>query len=264
MPRNRRTVRKPPPTSADVDDFGEELRFAGDRDELVLRIGRVRKALAVLPPTDRELVEVGRAAKKNFAQRFSNAIAQKTANALRADFEDILPNAEGIGHESQSKGAGGLKKLDVNYSTTRSGLELAVSVKTINFKDDTTSRYTKNVKRVDTELRAEAGDCHRRQGYAVLVALLFLPDDAASDGQAGASSLRHASNVLDYRSGRTSPKEDDERFELAFIGLYDSSGRVSFFPPGDDVPELGWPKITIPFSKVLQEIRVAYDERNRR
>ena len=51
-------------------------------------------------------------------------------------------------------GAGGLKKLDVNHSTPEIGLGLGVSIKTINFLDIKTRRYTKNIKRVDGELRA--------------------------------------------------------------------------------------------------------------
>jgi hypothetical protein len=100
-----------------------------------------------------------------------------------------------------AKSASGLKKIDVNYSSSRSGLELAISVKTINFKDEGTGRYTKNTKRVDGELRAEAEDVHKRQPYAVVVAYLFLPVDAATDGCG--SHADHAATLTDLRRGRS-------------------------------------------------------------
>ena len=53
-----------------------------------------------------------------------------------------------------------------------------MSIKTINFRDATTKRYTKNYTRADGELRAEASDYHERQPYAVMVAVIFLPIDA--------------------------------------------------------------------------------------
>lgn len=265
MARRADGSRKAPPTSKDLDDFSVELRHAGDRRALLSRVARLKTELAKkLSPDDFEIVEVtGRAAKKNLAQRFSESIAQKIANALRKELPGIQPDASGGGHESYSRGAGGLKKLDVNYSTTKSGLELAVSVKTINFPDEATARYTKNVKRVDGELRAEAQDCHARQPYAVIAAYLFMPRDSAEDGAGGQSSLAHAARVLAARAGRKTPEEPKERVELAFVGLYSDAGKVVFAHP-TDVPESGLPKRTMSFSVTLEEVRRVYRARNRR
>lgn len=262
-PRER--SRKAPPTSKDLDDFSAEMAYAGDRLRLLSRVKSLKEELAAkLDPEDFEFVEVtGRAAKKNLAQRFSEAIAQKIANALRKDFPGIQPDASGRGHESYSRGAGGLKKLDVNYSTTKSGLELAVSVKTINFPDHATARYTKNVKRVDGELRAEAQDCHTRQPYAVIAAYLFMPRDAAEDGGRGDSSLAHAARVLARRAGRESIDGQHARLELAFVGLYSDSGSVVFVDP-NDVPQKGLPEKTMRFSQTLEEIKRVHALRNGR
>lgn len=265
MTRSANRTRKAPPTSKNLDDFSVELHHAGDRKALLERVERLKEELAKkLSPEDFEIVEVsGRAAKKNLAQRFSEAIAQKIANALRSELPGIQPDASGGGHESYSRGAGGLKKLDVNYSTTKSGLELAVSVKTINFPDGATGRYTKNVKRVDGELRAEAQDCHGRQPYAVIVAYLFMPRDAANDGLDGGSSLAHAARVLAERAGRSSHEGPDERLELAFIGVYSDQGVVQFAAP-NDIPDSGLPQKLTSFSQTLDEVRRAYRLRNRR
>lgn len=253
------------PTSKDVDDFTVELTHAGDRRDLIRRIERLKVALSKieLDETDRELIELGRGAKKNFAQAFSTALAQKTADVLRPDFPGILPSEDGQFHESQSTGAGGAKKLDVNYSTTKSGLELAVSIKTVNFKDEVTNRYTKNTKRIDGELRAEAQDCHRRQPYAVLVAYLLLPFEAATDGDQGKSSLKHNAEVMAARGGRTSDQDNQSLFELCFIGLYDDAGRTSFFSP-DAAPEIGVPEEMFPFSKTIELVHSAFTARNKR
>ena len=78
--------------------------------------------------------------------------------------------------------------MDVNYSTVELGLGLGVSIKTINFPDPKTRRYTKNYTRVDNELRAEAADYHERQPYAVLCAVVFLPLEACDDGGVSAPS----------------------------------------------------------------------------
>lgn len=251
-----------PTARADRDSFAPELLVAGNRAQLVARIERLRAALEELglDDDDRELIELGRGAKKNFAQRFSNAIAKKTADALRPRFPGIFPDEAGRGQESRSAGAGGLKKLDVNYSTPQIGLGLAISIKTINFRDDATRRYTKNVKRVDGELRAEAQDCHERQPFAVLAVLLFVPADAAHDG--ALSSLKHAANVLAARSNRGSHREPPSLFEAGFIATYSDEGVANFYPARPDFPATGVPAEAMTFSEVLERVTEVFRARN--
>lgn len=135
-----------------VTTIVDELRSAGDR------------ALAVT-----------RADKKNYAEALSRKLAIRFANGLRPNFREILPDESGVGQESKARTAKGFKRLDVNYSRPEIGLGLGVSIKTINFRDPKTGRYTKNYTRVDGELRAEASDYHDRQPYAVMVAVVFIP-----------------------------------------------------------------------------------------
>jgi hypothetical protein len=264
------TKKKAPPTSKDLDSIVEELRYAGDRaaiDETCADISRHLRELS-LPEHYWNYIELGRGQKKNFAQRFSNALAQKIADALRPKFPGVLPDEHGRGHESRSSAAGGLKKLDVNYSTTRAGLGLAVSVKTINFRDEKTKRFTKNVKRVDGELRAEAQDCHTRQPYAVLVAIILLPIEASNDGTDG-SSLYHAWDVFSRRGGRTSTTDEPAHFEKVYIGVYESAGsqagRVALFDANlAKAPKRGVPTKLITISEIIRRAEKAFAARNRR
>ena len=92
--------------------------------------------------------------KHGYAVALSRALALRFANGLRQQFPGILPTPTGAGQESNARTAKGVKKLDVNYSTIELGLGLGVSIKTINFRDAGTKRYTKNYTRADGELRA--------------------------------------------------------------------------------------------------------------
>src|SRR5262245_44039395 len=82
---------------------------------------------------DRLAAQTTQKGKKNYAQALSSALARKVADALRPDFDGILPDAAGRGGESRARTAKGFKKLDVNYSTLELGLALGVSLKSVNF-----------------------------------------------------------------------------------------------------------------------------------
>jgi hypothetical protein len=230
-----------------LDQIDRELNWAGERDSISARSA-----------TD----------KKNYAESFSRALSQRFADALRDSFEGILPDVHGGGQESRARTGKGLKKLDVNYSTVELGLGLGVSIKTINFRDARTRRYTKNYTRVDNELRAEAADYHERQPYAVLCAVVFLPLDACNDGGKNApSSFGQAVQIFRYRGGREKPADDVTLFERILIGLYDSErgdfGRVCFFDAMDDPPRRGRPPASKSFREAVDAIVDAYDRRNK-
>jgi hypothetical protein len=161
-----------------------------------------------------------------------------------------------------------LKKLDANYSTVELGLGLGVSIKTINFRDAKTNRYTKNYTRGDNELRAEAADYHERQPYAVLCAVVYLPLDACDDGgRLAPSSFGQAVRIFRHRAGREKPTDDLTLFETILVGLYDADahdfGRVAFFNAMDNPPRTGRPKSLKSFREALRTITDVYDERNK-
>jgi len=239
------------------------------------------------PPDDGKQQE-----KKNYAERLSNAIAVLIAGKLRAtgSFQGILPLSDGSGRESGSAGGASKKrkKTDVRFATSDTGLELLVSIKTLNFRDAKTDkttgkivlgRYTKNMVRNDHELRAEAMDHHERFPYAVLVALFFLPIEACDDGAGDKSSFAHAVMTFRPRTGRVEPSDPPAKFERFFIGLYLSEGgeedAVGFFdvsappprrgrPPGPgDPPDPSRGGRLLSLDEVVAEIVRQYGIRNR-
>src|ERR1700730_5092837 len=178
---------------------------------------------------EREEVKT-REQKKNYAEALSRALAKRLANGLRPFFDGIMPDAKGNKQESRARTSKGYKKLDINYSTTELGLGLGVSVKTINFIDARSKRYTKNYTRVDNELRAEASDYHERQPYAVMVAIIFIPLDACADGKtrgrrSTASSFAQAVHIFRHRANRMAPIDAPAKFERVFIALYETAAR---------------------------------------
>ena len=214
----------------------------------------------------RESVAGSQAAKKNYAEALSRRLAQRIANALRSSFENILPDADGKGQESRARTSKGIKKLDVNYSTPELGLGLGVSIKTINFRDASSGRYTKNYTRADAELRAEASDYHERQPWAVMIALIFIPIDACDDGSPSTpSSFGKAVQLFRFRAKRESPEDSSMLFERVFIGLYDVDldrfGNVGFFDVMEKPPRTGRPKSVMGFAELISEITKTYNDR---
>jgi hypothetical protein len=239
--------------------------------------GKVRSIREALDKSAPRPADTGTAAeKKNYAERFSRHIATYVASALRRrEFKGILPTKEGERHESRARTAKGLKKLDVNYSTPQLGLALGVSIKSINFRDQKTKRYTKNYSRNDNELRAEATDYHQRQPYAVLVAIIFLPIDSCDDAgtgkgkEQGISSFGACVRYFRPRAGRKTPRDDVDLFERVFIALYepdgDNKGHTLFFDVMNKPPKNRRPRddeLLLDFENVMNEIKRTYDLRN--
>lgn len=208
------------------------------------------------------------AQKKNFAESLSRTLAQRFADCLRGTFIGILPNPDGSGQESKARTGKGLKRLDVNYSTLELGLGLGVSIKTINFRDASSGRYTKNFTRADSEFRAEADDYHQRQPYSVLCAVFFLPADSCADGNRNdASSFGQSVRIFRFRGGRENPTDDSTLFERFFVGLYETEGAkfgdVGFFDVMKAPPKQGRPNQLLTFNDLVREMRGTYDKRNR-
>jgi hypothetical protein len=215
--------------------------------------------------------------KKNFAQRLSDELALKIANGLRPAFPGILPVAGSastgseskaiVGLESLARSLKGVKRLDVNFSTLQLGLGLGVSIKTLNFRDPKSKRYTKNVTRIDNELRAEASDYHERQPHAVLVGLVFLPADSVNETPI--SSFGHAAQSYRFRTGRSSHTDSPALFERLYIALYEASdtatlGSVICFDVANSPPKTGLPKTEhrLTLQLVLEQCVVAFYDRN--
>lgn len=200
-----------------------------------------------------------RAKKKNYSQELSSRLAHKIVADLRTSFAGIESG------DLEVRSAKGKQKVDVVYRT-KLGLGLGISVKTYNFRDNASKRYTKNAQRVDKELRSEASDLHRYQPMAVLAGLVLLPSGARHDGRHGGSSLDHILKICRNRVGRPRHDADHELFEVLFVGTYRTdptdfgwlelhdAGR---YQAGDAMPEtLGW-------GDFLEAVHVAYESRNK-
>lgn len=228
----------------------------------------IREALQRAGPRPPDTAERGE--KKNYAERLSRHLAQMIAKQLRPWFSGIFPDEGGRGQESPARTARGFKKLDVNYSTAELGLGLGVSIKTITAKDPRTRRYTKNYTRIDAELRAEAVDYHKRQPFAVMIALIFIPIDACDDSRPGSdpSSFGAAVRIFRFRANRRSHQNDLDLFERVMIGIYETEGQatgdVQFFDVMGSPPRYGRPKTSslLGLNEMIESVRRTYDARN--
>jgi len=177
----------------------------------------------------------------------------------------IAPRPDGSGLEFTIGAKIDSKKTDVSVWDDAAGLILGVSIKTYSFRDfhgatkkkaAHLGRYVRNVKRNDLELRDEADVLHRRQPYAVLFALFFMPKDACWDGIAGHSSFAHAVFTFRKRTGRDAADAvRSDLFEKVFIGLFSDEGSVEFFDVQRPPPKNQPPLETISLADLIEVMR---------
>ena len=171
--------------------------------------------------------EALQATKKNYNEKLSAAVALAVASELRARGMDGArptgPGEAGVsGAERRLAGGIGAKKVDVTWATEESGLILAVSVKTILFRDGKTRNYQKNLTNRRADLLNEAVTLHRRFPYAVLAALLIFDIGAESDGtDRRKSTFLNAGPRLRLFTGRQDPAGRDEQYEKFYVLLAD-------------------------------------------
>lgn len=148
--------------------------------------------------------------KNQYAVRFADAMASRIADDLFERLENITATTK-----RDAGAARGAKQLDVNFSTPRLGLALGISLKSVHLRDiKGAQRYTHNMKRNEEELRIEASGYHKRQPYAVMIAVLFLPFDSAEDGKRdNPSSFGSWVRHLRPYTGRQSHEDEIDKFE---------------------------------------------------
>jgi hypothetical protein len=236
-------------------------------DKPIRTLQDVLEAAAPRPPDVAETPE-GRhklsEEKRTYATRFADKMAICIANGLREQFPGVLPDEHGKGVESPAQSVRGPKKLDVNYSTPQLGLGFGISLKSVHFREKEKRGYIHNMKRNDEELRTEASGYHQRQPYAVMIAIVFLPDDACED-----ASARHSSSFggwvkyLRPLALRNAPHDDIARYERVFVGLYARDGsRMEFFNVANAPPKSGRPRSLLSYRELLDEIERTYLQRN--
>jgi hypothetical protein len=191
----------------------------------------IRDILKASRPRPQVADPVGK--KNQYAVRFAEHMAKRIAN-------DLAPRLRSI-QATTKRTAGSLrgqKQLDVNFSTPQHGLALGISLKSVHLRDAKSGRYTHNMKRNEEELRIEASGYHKRQPYAVMIGVLFVPfdscDDAKKDNPSSFGSwVRH----LRPYCGRGHPDDEIDRFEKLYVAMYEPDGSdLRFFDIESDPP----------------------------
>ncbi|MBC7835920.1 MAG: hypothetical protein H7Y88_12595 [Phycisphaerales bacterium] len=163
------------------------------------------------------------------------------------------------GAERRIAGGIGAKRVDVSWCSEESGLILAVSVKTINFKDSKSKTFQKNLPNRSNDMLFDSVTLHRRFPYAVLVGLFVLDAGAKIDGtRKRASTFENAHKRLAIFSGRNDPGERDEKYERLYLVLLDSTTSnptTQFFP-------VGQPEATTSLDTILNDALGLVAERN--
>ncbi|RQH08801.1 hypothetical protein EHH60_26750 [Bradyrhizobium sp. RP6] len=104
---------------------------------------------------------------------------------------------------------------------------LAISIKSINFRDSSTKNFQKNLVNRRGDMLMEAVTLHRRFPYAVLGAFFFFDKDAELDGTSKRkSTFINAHARLRLFTGRADPAGRDEQFERFYILLLDAEAAM--------------------------------------
>lgn len=202
--------------------------------------------------------------KKRYSELISNAVAPAFAEELRQrGMDGSRPAPPGVigasGAERRMAGAIGAKKVDVTWATEESGLLLAISVKTINFRDQRTQNYQKNLTNRRSDLLYEAVTLHRRFPYSVLGGFLFLDKGAATDDTAQRrSTFLNAHHRLRLFDGRDDPAGRDEQYERLYIVLLDASPFAATW----QTYRVGEPETVVPMVDAFDDLINLVAERN--
>lgn len=220
-------------------------------------------ALRSLPekPSD----DAAQSAKKGYSERMSAVIASALAEELRQrGLIGTRPSSPGdeagvSGAERRMSGGIGAKKVDVTWSTEQSGLQLAFSVKCINFKDRRGRNYQKNVVNRRGDMLFESVTLHRRFPYAVLGGFMLLDRGAAEDtSNRRSSTFVNTHKRLRLFSGRSDPAGRDEQYERLYVALIEATpfaASARLFQAGDSERE-------VQLDSALDELLVLVAERN--
>lgn len=205
-----------------------------------------------------------REAKQNYSQRVSEVFAQALAEELRQrGLKTARPAPPGVvgasGAERRMAGGIGPKRVDVSWATEESGLLLAISVKTINFRDNTSKNFQKNLMNRRTDMLYESVTLHRRFPFAVLAGFLVFDHQAAHDQTATRrSTFENAHSRLALFTGREDPADRDEQYERLDVVLLDANP----FKPDVKVFAVGDPVAPVGLSNVFDELMELVATRN--
>jgi hypothetical protein len=213
--------------------------------------------------------------KRNWSGRFANQCAVSLADCFRkTDLpkKTIRPLSLEEGTEPLTPlGSGTRKRIDVTVVDEILGLEIGVSLKGLNFRDDKNGNFDKNLTGRLYELGDEMRLVHEHLPHAFMAGVLLLPIEAALDKtEAASSSFAHAIQKLRERTGRLDPAlaAHSARCDAGFVGLYADGaapgfqrGVVRFFDVANAPPRRGRPLVADTLS--MQETASLIVERAR-
>ncbi|MGO9405785.1 MAG: hypothetical protein ACLP41_00570 [Acidimicrobiales bacterium] len=197
------------------------------------------RLLAALDQADRErgqraqlIVDGSASDKNNWSNSFADACARMIATALRERHYkkrlSVLPDPEGSAEPPTitywDRGEAKTKKIDVLVGDLIGGLQVAVSLKGVGFRDKHSLGFGKNITGRLYELENETRRLHEYRPQAVVVGLYFVPIGAVQDKKTTRSASGFADVVTSLRrlTGRADAHRQDEwhRVDLGFVGLY--------------------------------------------
>ena len=205
-----------------------------------------------------------RAQKQNYSQQVSERTAGAMAEELRhRGLVGARPGLPGdldlSGAERRMAGGIGAKRVDVTWATEESGLLLAISVKSINFRDRRSKNFQKNLTNRRGDMLFESVTLHRRFPYAVLGGVLFLDKDAERDAtKKRRSTFLNAHDRFRLFTGRSDPAGRDEQYEQLYIALMDANP----FTPTVRSFLAGHSETEVPIAEALDKLVAAVAERN--
>ncbi|HLT48045.1 MAG TPA: hypothetical protein VK002_12500 [Rubricoccaceae bacterium] len=194
----------------------------------------------------------------------SNAVAVAFGKALRQrGAREAMPaalDADGpAGSERRMAGGIGAKKVDVTWATEECGLILGASIKTINWRDERSGNFQKNLTNRRGDMLFESVTLHRRFPYAVLLGFLFLDIGAASDDtDSREPTFLNAHQRLKLFTGREDPGDREEQYERLYVVLVDAN------PAGSTVicTPVGQPDAPVSFDAVVADALALVADRN--
>jgi len=146
------------------------------------------------------------------------------------------------------------------------GLEIGITLKGLNFRDQSSQNYDKNLTGRMYELADEVRVVHEHLPHAFMAGVFFLPIDAASDKISGNSSFANAVLKLRARTGRLDAMLSGHasRCDVSYVALYclgnetvgGARGVVRFLNVEKAPPQRGSPQVrqTQTLSEVIDEI----------
>jgi hypothetical protein len=180
-----------------------------------------------------DLIASGTAsAKNNWSNTFADGCARMVAKALRERHFGrrltVLPDAKGAAEPPTitywERGEQKTKKIDVLVGDLITGLQVAISLKGVGFRDQGSLGFGKNITGRLYELENETRRLHEYRPQAIVVALYFVPVGAVRDKKTERTASGFADIVTSVRrlTGRSDPHRQDEwhRVDLGFVGLY--------------------------------------------